>query len=163
MGRPRLDPAANWWSKVERREPDECWPWKAGRDKDGYGKFTVGLGGKRQRHTRAHRFGYELLVGSVPADLVVRHTCDNPPCCNPAHWRLGTPRDNNDDKVSRGRHAKVWGRPLSNARRTHCQRGHALTPENTRIITSRGRPTRRCKACEPINARLYYHRQKAQT
>jgi DNA-binding transcriptional ArsR family regulator len=32
------------------------------------------------------------------------HSCDNPPCCNPAHLRWGTPQSNQDDRRERRRH-----------------------------------------------------------
>jgi hypothetical protein len=152
VSRPLLDPLTNWWSKVDKRGPDDCWPWKAGRDKDGYGKFAIGLGGKKQRHVRAHRFGYEALVGPIPPGHVVCHSCDNPPCQNPTHWFTGTPLDNNDDKVRKNRHAKLWGVPLIKSRQTHCKRGHEFTPENTRIVNG----FRTCKECSRINAREWY-------
>lgn len=37
------------------------------------------------------------------------HTCDNPPCCNPAHLRLGTIADNTADMVAKGRQARTSG------------------------------------------------------
>ena len=33
------------------------------------------------------------------------HSCDNPPCCNPAHLLLGTTKTNNFDCVGKRRHA----------------------------------------------------------
>jgi len=36
--------------------------------------------------------------------MVIRHTCDRPQCCNPAHLLIGTVKDNSDDKMARGRH-----------------------------------------------------------
>ncbi|TYP82056.1 helix-turn-helix protein [Blastococcus xanthinilyticus] len=42
------------------------------------------------------------------------HRCDNPPCCNPQHLYAGTPAQNTDDMVSRGR--QVAPRSLANGR-----------------------------------------------
>jgi hypothetical protein len=36
-------------------------------------------------------------------DLQVLHSCDNRVCININHLRLGTPQDNMDDKMRRGR------------------------------------------------------------
>lgn len=155
MGRKRLDPIANWWSKVDAG--DECWLWTASRDKDGYGKFAVGLGGKRQVHTRAHRFAYESFNGPIPDGMVVCHSCDNPPCCNPAHLFLGTPDDNNADKVVKDRHAKVWGTPLTRSRQTECINGHPFDDVNT-YVDSRG--YRSCRTCRREAARRAYYRRK---
>lgn len=84
---------------------------------------------------------------------------DNPPCCNPAHWFAGTNQSNVDDRQAKGRGVAVWGLPLLNSRKTHCNRGHEFTPENTRIYQGN---QRRCKACEPINSREWYHNKKAE-
>lgn len=90
-------------AKVARGGPDECWLWNASRDRKGYGKFGLGTG---LGWKPAHRVGYGLLVGPIPEALIVRHTCDNPPCQNPAHWLLGTPADNTADMLSRRREAR---------------------------------------------------------
>ena len=57
-----------------------CWEFTGGRDKDGYGKFTV-LGVT----LRAHRVAYDLCVGDIPKGALVLHSCDNPSCINPSH------------------------------------------------------------------------------
>lgn len=36
--------------------------------------------------------------------MLVIHSCDNPPCCNPKHLRVGTHADNAEDRSRRGRH-----------------------------------------------------------
>lgn len=144
MGRKLLDPVDNWWSKVAVSDPDSCWEWTAGRDKDGYGKFAIGHGGRKQTHTRAHRFAYETFVGPIPVGHVVMHTCDNPPCANPAHLKTGTALENNDDKVDKGRSPRLWGTPLTRSRQTHCKNGHPFDESNT-YVDRRG--NRRCRRC----------------
>jgi hypothetical protein len=59
----------------------------------------------------AHRVAYQLATGTTLADepklrpgsVCVLHTCDNPPCCNPAHLRLGTQGENVRDAAAKGR------------------------------------------------------------
>ena len=85
--------------KVDRKGADECWPWKAARNPHGYGTFRGGDG-----EQLAHRYGWRMVHGQIPEGMVVCHSCDNPQCQNPAHWFIGTPRDNNDDKMRKGRH-----------------------------------------------------------
>lgn len=86
------------WSKVDRRGPDECWLWTAGKDSFGYGLLYVG--GRKQR---APRLSYEINVGPAPSDMWVLHHCDNPSCVNPAHLWLGTCADNVYDRQAKGR------------------------------------------------------------
>lgn len=90
------------WSKVDRRGPDECWPWQErSRNEHGYGIFHVGAMGKVQK---AHRVAYELATGvKLTPEVKIRHSCDNPPCCNPAHLLPGTQADNLADMHRRGR------------------------------------------------------------
>lgn len=87
------------WAKVDRRGPDECWPWIGATNNRGYGQFWYG-GGQRL----SHRIAWLLLRGPV-GDLFVLHRCDNPICVNPAHLFLGTHQDNMQDMVTKGRHA----------------------------------------------------------
>jgi hypothetical protein len=92
------DPLARYEAKVDRSAgPTACHPWTGYCDPDGYGRF----GG-----SSAHRWGYQAFIGPVDPGQVVRHTCDNPPCQNRAHWLLGTDKDNVADKVSRQRQSR---------------------------------------------------------
>lgn len=86
------------FAKTDKLE-NGCWVWRGYKDKWGYGH--VGLNGRRKQ---AHRHAYELTYGKPPTGRLVMHICDNPPCINPQHLRLGTDADNNRDKVVKGRH-----------------------------------------------------------
>lgn len=120
-------------AKVDRREPNECWPWLASTNPCGYGTFSGGIDENGVRQQLAHRFGYALQVGPIPSGLQVCHTCDNPPCQNPAHWFLGTHRENHEDKIKKGRqgppvrlngstnpNAKLTDREIAEIRRRWC-------------------------------------------
>ena len=89
------------WSKVDVAPADCCWEWLAGKTFDGYGRFRY-----QGKMWRAHRFVYQLAKETIPERMVVRHTCDNPACCNPAHLILGTQQDNVNDMDQRGRRAQ---------------------------------------------------------
>lgn len=83
---------------------DLCWPWKAGTNGQGYGAFYVHMSDGAEATVAATRVMMFLMEGPFPAHLEVRHMCDNPPCVNPKHLRLGTSADNAHDKVLKGRH-----------------------------------------------------------
>lgn len=79
-------------------EPDECWEWTRALNK-GYGAIAVH--GSKMR--MAHVVAWELHNGQpLPEGMLVRHTCDNPPCTNPAHLLIGTHKDNSHDRLERG-------------------------------------------------------------
>ena len=84
------------------------------RTKHGYG--MIGLGGQGNPE-RSHRVAWILAHGPIPDGEVIRHSCDNPPCCNPAHLLSGLPRDNAADRDGRGRQAK--GEAAGRAKLTH--------------------------------------------
>lgn len=126
--RSELTAPARFWAKVDKTET--CWLWTGRLPRSGYG--TLSISGK---NVQAHRFAYELIVGPIPAGLQLDHLCRVRHCVNPAHLEPVTPRVN----VLRG----ICPAALA-ARRSHCQRGHEFTPENT-YMTPNGR--RQCRAC----------------
>jgi len=83
----------------------------------------------------AARAAWMIFKGPIPDGLQILHNCDNPPCVNPLHLRLGTNRENQDDIIARKTHRF--------AKMTHCHRGHEFTPENTYRNSGR----RHCKKC----------------
>lgn len=108
--------------------PTPCWVFTGARQSSGYGVIRV----DSTPPVLVHRLLYRVLVGPVPAGLELHHECENPPCANPAHLEPVTHFENH--------------RRTARARMTHCSRGHAFTPENTRRKpTGGGRSCRRCE------------------
>jgi hypothetical protein len=135
------------WAKVIKT--DTCWIWTAAKARGNYGSVHA-----MDRTYRAHRFAYELHYGPIPDGLEIDHLCHNRDqscpggpaclhrrCVNPAHLEAVTGREN----VRRS--ATLAG---INAAKTHCDRGHEFTPENTYLIKpsrSRRNGGRRCRTC----------------
>lgn len=108
-GRPVSDADIDrYWNMVNVGEPDACWTWRGRRDEDNYGLHSAG-----SRQVRAHRLGWRIAhdMEELQDSDVVRHSCDNPPCQNPAHLLKGTTADNVADMLARGRNSVSFGRP----------------------------------------------------
>ncbi len=123
------------WAKVDRRGPDDCWPW-TGALTVGYG--TIAAGGGRGRTLYAHRISYELASGEIPTGMQVDHLCRNPRCVNPRHLEVVTQREN----ILRG-----MGATAKHAAKTECIRGHPFDLLNTYWDT---RGYRCCRECRQI-------------
>jgi hypothetical protein len=109
LGMCKRNTAPSFWAAVGAPEPiTGCRVWLHGRDRDGYGKIKF-----NGRYRRAHAVAYELTTGitltlsprSAVDVPIVLHSCDNPPCCEPTHLRLGTHADNSSDCIGRERQA----------------------------------------------------------
>lgn len=108
---------------------DSCVAHKQKGDSRGYGSTQRKVFGK-WRCVHLHRVAYVNANGLTLEDiegLVVRHTCDNPRCINPAHLVLGTHADNMRDKAERctaihgenNAHAKLTNADVAEIRRRH--------------------------------------------
>lgn len=80
-----------------------CLEWTGARNEKGYGRIGCEMPGQ-PRTMYAHRLAFYLANGYLPK--LIRHTCDNPPCCNPQHLLPGTQLDNMRDAVERDRIAR---------------------------------------------------------
>lgn len=109
----------------------ECIVWTAAKSRLGYGH--MGVDGRTRE---VHRVAYEAFVGPVPEGLTLDHLCRNRACVNPDHLEPVPHREN----VLRGE-----GPTAVNARKTHCKRGHELSPENVYINATSG--SRQCRPC----------------
>ena len=121
------DTVTRFWSYVDRKEPDECWPWTSttGTAHE-YGVFGFLSAGKSVQY-RAHRLAWMLVNGTIPNGMCILHSCDNPICCNPSHLRPGTMAENMAERNDRGRHAH--GEKQGHSKLTEDQARYALESE----------------------------------
>lgn len=95
------EPGRWFWRRVNRDGGNEaCWPWlgRAVKGRGGYGRLVF-----KGKSLGAHRMALILASGEERPEEFACHRCDNPICCNPAHLFWGSPKDNVDDCVAKGR------------------------------------------------------------
>lgn len=139
---------ARFWSKVKKT--DTCWLWTDKPDKGGYGRFSWRADG-RHVLVHAHRIAYLLLVGPIPLNDYLHHTCPNRNCVN----ALGHLKP-----MSCAKHTSA------HATKSHCKNGHPLIDGNLYFWTdAKERYLRKCRACNNARSvqsmRRYYARKRA--
>jgi hypothetical protein len=137
--------SAPFWTYVERRGPEECWPWRGYVDK----RYGYGFYSQQSQPIRAHRYAFEDEIGPIPEGLVLDHLCRERTCVNPGHLEPVTIAEN----VMRG---DTYG--ARNAVKTHCAAGHEFTEENTYF--RKDRPGRMCRQCRAIAVRKVRDKRK---
>lgn len=131
------------WGNVLKTR--KCWVWTGAISSAGYGQIVY-----EGKQYGAHRISWMLHNPEGPGDLFVLHKCDRPECVRPSHLKLGTQKDNMQD-----RDRKKRGR---NSRKTHCHRGHPFSASNTYWRGSK----RDCRTCAAAQTKAYYAANKEQ-
>jgi len=135
-------PDVRFWEKVRKQDDGGCWIWTGARKgrkgyESGYGFFYAGLADVPGSHrvVNAHRFAYELEIGSIPEGNQLDHLCKNPPCVNPAHL----------EPMTRSELRRRY-------RLEYCKRGHPMDEINAYNYRGGGR---RCRKCHAMRQRRY--------
>lgn len=109
---------SRFWAKVDKNGPVHpydaalgmCWMWKGSLQNKGYGAFWTNHESVVST-LLAHRISFTISIGQIPDGMKALHSCDNPPCVNPAHLFLGTQKDNMQDCSRKGRAGRPVGIP----------------------------------------------------
>jgi len=102
--------ADRFWEKVDKSgmfHPvfGQCWEWYGSSNAKGYGQLSDGV-----RLRKAHHVSWYLHTGTWPGHRKqVCHHCDNTACVRPEHLFIGTPKQNTEDMVRKGRAAGPRG------------------------------------------------------
>lgn len=149
-----LPPDERLLTKFEQGSAEECWPWLAGLDSSGHGRWAP----TRTIRIGAHRAVYEALVGPIPEGLTLDHlchsrdldcpggvACQHRRCVNPAHL----------EPVTLGENLRRGNRQRN---RSAAKCTHALTPDN---LVECKLPSLVCRTCHLEQMRDYYQRRKA--
>jgi hypothetical protein len=92
------------WKFVVKNEG--CWSWSGNKSYAGYGRISAGA--KKDGYKLAHRLSWEIHnAAQIPYGMFVMHKCDNPECTNPDHLTIGTPKENTQDMIRKGRKRSV--------------------------------------------------------
>lgn len=157
---------AQWLERMKRRTvitASGCWEWQGGCSRfrnQKPGQRGYAQSNFRGRTIRIHRKTLELKLGhSLPRGIQACHTCDNPPCINPAHLYAATNQQNHLDGGKRKR--------MQGQTKTHCKHGHEYTPENTywsprKTVNGVVGRIRNCRECNRIRLRREWQENSEQ-
>jgi hypothetical protein len=141
---------AAFWQRVHKGSEDECWQWMGSIQPSGYGRLYA-----QRRGLLPHRVSVLIDGRTIPDGFVVDHKCMNRACVNPRHLRVVTLRENaleNSGSMS-----------ARYAQRTHCDRGHEYTRENTMLLVGEKKFERRCRECQKERERRFHAKRRAQS
>lgn len=118
---------AEFWALVDRRGPNECWPWKGA--KAPAHRYSPHILYGTWKKFKAHRVAYRIAVGPIPDNHTVDHVrnrgCTDTLCCNPAHLEPITQteqveRRDADKIIAPGFSLCKYGHVRPRGRKAHC-------------------------------------------
>jgi hypothetical protein len=134
------------WSRVDVKGPNQCWLWKGRWRRPTAAPEIYWMG----RNTPVSRISFELHSGKAlpkynrhdKKSPIVMHSCDNPPCCNPAHLKKATHLENARDREAKSRGGQT-GNPTAGESRPNAKLTEQSVKEIRRKYIPRKYPVRR--------------------
>lgn len=90
------------WGNVDKNGPinrytgDNCWIWKGGTERAGYGRISI-----NNTTIRPHVAAMIVSGVDVPSNAYICHHCDNRLCVRPSHLYVGDAATNGNDRKMR--------------------------------------------------------------
>lgn len=123
------------------------------KDKDGYTRIRY-----NGKHERLFRVIYMQKYGKIPKGMLIRHKCDNPACVNIEHLEIGTPYDNVQDMIKRGRATYHSSKPSIQG---ELNKNSKLTKESVKeIYTNKGKVKIYCEKYNISRSLIWQIRNK---
>ncbi len=132
-----------------------CWEWHGATfGTRGYGAYYDG-----KRTMGAHRHAYERANGPIPRGVFICHQCDNPRCVRPDHLFAGTPKQNTQDMLAKGRQNPPKGerQGRSKLNTEAVRRIRELADSTTRAALARQFGISRAAVIAVLNRRSWAH------
>lgn len=126
----------------------DCWKWTGAISTNGYGSFFNGI-----KTVRAHRYSFEIFIGSIPKKKVIMHLCNNKKCVNPFHLLHGSQLENVEAAIREGIFVPTARK--STPRKKVCKYGHDLTKAGSLYQYPNPAKGRVCMECRKINSIRY--------
>ena len=123
--------------RLSEKKENGCLIYHGSRTVKGYPRVLF-----KGRQRLIHRLNWEIARGKIPDGKFICHTCDTPECINIEHHFVGSPNDNIQDMVKKGRHYHLYKKTGV------CRRGHKITKKNT---YTRPDGYDSCRECLKIN------------
>jgi hypothetical protein len=98
---PRINTKETILARINVTANCHVWTGKPDKFTGGYGKVNY-----QGKEYLVHRLVAEW--NNIDTSGVIRHSCDNPLCCNPDHLLAGSALDNIADKIARRRHRHMF-------------------------------------------------------
>ncbi len=90
------NPRVDFWSHYDLIAG--WWSWRGAKNRKGQGVVRY-----EGHNWVTSRLAWTLTHGQIPLRMYVCHHCDNASCINPEHLFIGTPKDNTQDMIRKGR------------------------------------------------------------